>query len=71
MCNFNSRDNDTPPNTPQRARTTAQRIERDERTMDSPQRHRIPPVISPIPFNIPIPNPEPVSLSFYESFDHI
>jgi hypothetical protein len=63
------RDNDTPPNTPRRARIAAQRNERDERTMDSPQRRRIPPqvpppVIPPLHFNAPVPIPEPVSLSF-------
>ena len=60
------RDNDTPLNTPWRARIAAQRNERDERTMDSPQRRRIPPqvshpVIPPIQFNFPVQNPEPVS----------
>ena len=54
---------DSPPNTPRRARIAAQRNERDERTMDSPQRRRIPPqvlppVIPPIQFNNV---PEPVS----------
>jgi hypothetical protein len=51
---------------PQRARIAAQQNERDERTMDSPQRRRIPPqvpppVIPPLLFNIPVRNPEPVS----------
>jgi hypothetical protein len=60
------RDNDTPLNTPRRARIAAQRNERDERTMDSPQRRRIPsqvprPVIPPLQFNVPVPNPEHVS----------
>jgi hypothetical protein len=60
------RDKDTPPNTPRRARIAAQRNERDERTMDSPQRRRIPPqvpppVIPPLQFNVPVPNPQPVS----------
>ena len=41
------RDDNTPPNTPRRARIAAQRDERDERTMDSPQRRRIPSRISP------------------------
>jgi len=52
---------ETPPNTPQRARTAAQQHERDNRTLDSPQRHRIPhqpgPIqIPPLHFNnIPMP----------------
>ena len=50
------RDGNTPPNTPRRARIAAQRNERDERTMDSPQRRRIPPA-PPLFFNAPAPNP--------------
>ena len=58
------RDNDTPPNTPRRARIAAQRNEQDERTMDSPQRRRIPPV-PPLYFNAPAPAPNAVSLIFH------
>ncbi|KAJ6585803.1 hypothetical protein B0H19DRAFT_1059994 [Mycena capillaripes] len=32
----------TPPNTPQRARIASQRNERDNRVLDSPQHHRVP-----------------------------
>ena len=72
-----SMDNDTPPNTPRRARIAAQQNEREDRTMDSPQRRRIPPhvphpVIPPIQFNFPVPNPQPVSfICFIQTFVHI
>ena len=60
------RDKDTPPNMPRRAQIAAQR---NERTMDSPQRRRIPPqvpppVIPPLQFNIHIPEPC-ISRSYY------
>ena len=58
------RENDTPPNTPRRARIAAQRTERDERAMDSPQRRRIPPVPLLNFINPPAPAPNPVSLIF-------
>ena len=53
---------ETPPNTPQRARIAAQQLERSNRTLDSPQRHRtphqaIPPQIPPLHFNIPLAPP--------------
>jgi hypothetical protein len=53
---------ETPPNTPQRARTAAQQLERSNRTLDSPQRHRTPhqptpPLIPPLNFNVPPPPP--------------
>jgi hypothetical protein len=38
---FTYRD-ETPPNTPQRARIVAQQNERDNRFLDSPQHHRLP-----------------------------
>jgi hypothetical protein len=48
---------------PRRARIAAQRNERDERTMDSPQRRRIPSV-PPLYFNAPAPALNAVSLCF-------
>ena len=53
---------ETPPNTPQRARAAAQQLERSNRTLDSPQRHRTPhrptpPLIPPLNFNVPPPPP--------------
>ncbi|KAJ7026987.1 hypothetical protein C8F04DRAFT_1238363 [Mycena alexandri] len=42
----------TPPNTPQRARIAAQRNEHDNRVLDSPQRHRVP---QSRPLNAPVP----------------
>jgi hypothetical protein len=53
---------ETPPNTPQRARIVAQQLERSNRTLDSPQRHRtphhpVPPLIPPLNFNVPPPPP--------------
>ena len=61
---------------PRRARIAAQRNERDERTMDSPQRRRIPPqvpppIIPPPQFNIHVPNPEPVSLILLLNIDNL
>ena len=54
---------ETPPNTPQCARITAQRLEQSNQTLDSPQRHRtphqvIPPPIPPLRLNVPPPPPE-------------
>jgi hypothetical protein len=53
---------ETPPNTPRRARIAAQQLERSNRTLDSPQRHRTPhqailPPIPPLQFNGPPPPP--------------
>ena len=53
---------ETPPNTPQHARIAAQQRDRSSRTLDSPQRHRVPyransPPIPPLNFNIPPPPP--------------
>ncbi|KAJ7292031.1 hypothetical protein C8J57DRAFT_1212441 [Mycena rebaudengoi] len=39
---------DTPPNTPQRVRTSAQRQERDSRILDSPQYHCVPHPSAPL-----------------------
>ena len=55
---------ETPPNTPQRARIAAQQLDRSNRTLDSPQRHRTPhqanpPHIPPLRFNGPPPPPPP------------
>ncbi|KAK7019952.1 hypothetical protein R3P38DRAFT_3358697 [Favolaschia claudopus] len=44
----------TPPTTPQRVRGAAQQQERESRTLDSPQRHRAPPVYHP-----PLPQNQP------------
>ena len=50
---------ETPPNTPQRARIAAQQHERNNRILDSPQRHRTP-HIAPLRFNnAPLPLPLP------------
>ncbi|KAF8801158.1 hypothetical protein BYT27DRAFT_7216269 [Phlegmacium glaucopus] len=43
----------TPQTTPERVRTTAQRNERDQRTLDSPEYRRIPTV--PMPMPVPVP----------------
>jgi hypothetical protein len=57
---------ETPPNTPQRARAAARQNERENRTLDSPQRHRTPhqplhPQIEPLQFhNAPIPQIPPL-----------
>ena len=55
---------ETPPNTPQRARIAAQQLERLNRTLDSPQRHRIPhlanPPLIPLNYNAPPPLDLPV-----------
>ena len=49
---------ETPPNTPQRARAAARQLERDNRILDSPQRHRTP--VPPLLFNnAPLPLPLP------------
>ena len=52
---------ETPPNTPQRAQAAARQLERNTRTLDSPQHHPIPhqpvpPLIQPLQYNnVPIP----------------
>ena len=56
---------ETPPNTPQRVRIAAQRLERSNRTLDSPQTHRTPhqaiaPLIQPLHFNVVPPPPSVV-----------
>jgi hypothetical protein len=54
---------ETPPNTPQRARIAAQRSERDNRMMDSPEHHRAPHAmrspghIAPINLGLPVHAP--------------
>ncbi|KAF8961240.1 hypothetical protein BDZ97DRAFT_1760089 [Flammula alnicola] len=56
---------ETPPNTPQRVRIAAQRLERNSRILESPQIHRTHqpqprvPRIEPLHFNIPVPPPVP------------
>jgi hypothetical protein len=53
---------ETPPNTPQRAQAAARQLERNTRTLDSPQHHPIPhqpvpPVIQPLHYNnVPMPH---------------
>ena len=58
---------ETPPNTPQRARAAARQNERTNRNLDTPQHRRTPqnpgsPQIAPLQFNIPIP-PGPPALA--------
>jgi hypothetical protein len=59
----------TPPNTPQRARAATRQNERNSRNLDSPEQRRIPqnpvfPQIAPIHFdNVPIPQLPPVPVN--------